>query len=166
MDDRPLAVRPPTRKRKVKKSEAIWRKSELSTCARVSQSVVEMSRSVVRMSRSVVRMSRSVVKMSPLAPILEWRAFDINHDVSANCDRRISNTRSKKRLLGPPKPEKHPKKRFWSVRNCDLRRLTSPTFRAIAANDEFDAVELVEDVAQRYQILRAIRISSIDDLEL
>ena len=122
MDDRPLAVRPPTRKRKVKKSEAIWRKSELSTCARVSQSVVEMS-------RSVVRMSPSVVNVSPLAPILESRAFDLTRDNGSNCGKQIGELRSKRRLLGSQKPKKHPKKRFWSDRNCDLRRLACSTQR-------------------------------------
>ena len=35
---------------------------------------------------------------------------------------QIGGLRSKTRLFGPRKPKKHPKKRFLSLRNCDLRR--------------------------------------------
>ncbi len=112
----------PTRKVKVKKSETIRRKSTFASCAEVSPSVVRMSWSVDFVSCSVDFMSRPVDFVSPFAPILESTPFDITHDKSSIYGIRNSGSRSKSRDFGPQKPEKHPKKRFWSVRNCDLRR--------------------------------------------
>ncbi len=110
------------------------RRFDVSRLLRRAQSVVKVSPSVVRMSWSVDFMSWSVdLLMQPVdfwsrfAPILESTSFDATHDKSSRCGIRNSGSRSKTRLFGSQKPKKHPKKRFWSVRNCDLRRLACST---------------------------------------
>ncbi len=111
-----------TRIPEVKKSKTIRRKSTFRRVVKVSPSVVKVSWSVDFMSCSVDFVSCSVDFMSPLAPVLETRAFDITRDKSSRYGIRISGSRSKKGLFESQKPKKHPKNRFSSFRNCDLRR--------------------------------------------
>ena len=111
----------------VKKSQTIRRKSTFRRVVKVSRSVVRMSPSVVRMSYSVDFVSYSVDFVSPLAPSGETIARDITRYSSARygktavftsaiCDQKVAF-----RVV------KMAKKRFLSVRNCDLRRLREQT---------------------------------------
>ena len=86
----------PIRLPTVKKSETIRRKSTFRRVVKVSPSVVKVSWSVDFMSCSVDFVSCSVDFMSPLAPVLETRAFDITRDKSSRYGIRNSGSRSKK----------------------------------------------------------------------
>ena len=117
--------------RQVKKSQAIRRKSEFSSCVEVSQSVVRLSRPVDFVSCSVDLLSHPVDFVSLFAPVLETRAIDITHLERSRYGKRNSNLRSKSGILSRQKPKKDPKNEFWSLRNCDLRRFGTAIYRVV-----------------------------------
>ncbi len=98
------------------------RRFDVSQNSHRAQSVVKMSPSVVRMSWSVDFVSHSVDFRSVFAPSASRMTLGATPFMSSRYGKRIGELQSKQRLLGPQKPEKHPKNRFWNVRNSDLRR--------------------------------------------